>query len=98
MVAAKGTYPSNLMIIHVYRSTTAGNPLRRLIRDWHIHKVDLTWAEDLRQMEHPRESMEDIIIEMAALQRDKTEGRVCNLFLRFVMDGHPKNHYHQKLE
>jgi hypothetical protein len=49
-------------------------------------------------MEHLREFMEDIIIEMAALQRDKTEGRVCNLFLRFVMDGHPKNHYHQKLE
>jgi hypothetical protein len=98
MVAAKGTFPSNLMIIHVYRSTTAGSPLRRLIRDWHIHKVNLTWAEELRQMEHPREFMEDIIIEMVALQRDKPEGRTCNLFSRFVMDGRPKDHYHQKLE
>jgi hypothetical protein len=97
MAEAKDMYASYNMISYVYSSTTAGSPLRRLIRDWYVYTVEKMWAEDLRCCDFPHEFLQDIILEMYARQRENGEEDLCDCFWDDKLVDRPKDHYHQKL-
>jgi hypothetical protein len=98
---SKGRYRlSSNLVAHVYASTTEGNPLRMLARDWYMHDTRHTWPLDLPKESWtclPADFLRDLIVENARCQQAHPEKQVKDVF-----SDHPvlreKEFYHQKVE
>lgn len=90
-------YPSRRLIEYVYMSTAAGSPLRRLLRDWHIHSVDYGWVDKLKTKEFPLEFLQDILREVWTLNKDNLDSTIRSVFETGFMN-RPGERYHQKVD
>lgn len=90
-------YPSRRLIEYVYMSTAAGSPLRRLLRDWHIHSVDYGWVDNLKTKEYPLEFLQDILREVWTLNKDNLDSTIRIVFETGFMNS-PGDRYHQKVD
>jgi hypothetical protein len=84
-------------ISEAYDSTTNGNPLRRLVCDWHI---SYNWNPALSEKAWAKMSHEflgDVILETARLQGAHPHQRVDEVFRNRTLS-RPKGFYHQKVE
>jgi hypothetical protein len=89
----------NSTITNAYDSTIDGNPLRKLVRDWHI-SISWTWKmviSDKAWAALSHESLQDVIFETSRLRKylpylcvkEASGNRVSS---------RPKGFYHQKVE
>lgn len=84
----------------VYSSTSPGNPLRNLVRDWFIHEAGRQKRDAQRLKALPRELLEDIIIETDSLTTDEDTLRSRHYLYVHTLKtvDRPKGHYHQEVK
>jgi hypothetical protein len=92
--------PSVLLIIHLYASTTADSPLRKLARDWCIHHSETSWVLNWTEevwAELPPDFSRDLISETFRLRKAHPDKRVDEAF-KDTPASRKKGFYHQKVE
>jgi hypothetical protein len=88
---------SSAVTIHVYASTADGSPLRRLVRDDHIHEATCTWPLNAREQGLPYAFLQNVLVETFRLESENPKGIVEDVFQNSPAD-RERNHYHQSIE
>jgi hypothetical protein len=87
-------------VAHVYASTTDGNLLSKLMRDWYMHDNDPSWSQNMSQEQWevlPFDFLRDIVVETDRRKQAHSERRVKHNFNEGA-DTRKKVFYHQKME
>jgi hypothetical protein len=88
---------SSPVTVHVYTATSDGSPLRRLVRDHHIHEATCIWPLNAREQGLPYAFLQDVLVETFRLESENPKGIVEDVFQNSPAD-RERNHYHQSIE
>jgi hypothetical protein len=89
--------PGSMFIKFVYDSTTCDNPLRRLIRDWYIHRADYDWVDGFDKLKYHDEFVHDVVREVWTLNRVNLDRSVRDVYESNYMN-QPGDRYHQRVD
>ena len=89
--------PGSMLVKFVYDSTTPDNPLRRLIRDWYIHRADYDWVDGFDKLKHHDEFVHDVVREVWTLNRVNLDKSVRSVYESSYMN-QPGDRYHQRVD
>lgn len=64
--------PNDDEVTLAYKSTTTGNPLRRMFRDYYIHEAWDILLEELEDGELPFQFVKDVLLEYKRLAKSQT--------------------------
>lgn len=89
-------YPSLNIVRLIYKSTPRGSPLRKLVRDWHIHHIEGHWVDSFEIVDHPLHFVQDILHKVWALNRENPDMRIRDVYTEAYIND-PGDRYHQRI-